>query len=327
MAVLKRGKHRKNHKKGGISLAEALADRNSGVVHLTHNDLDAIGADAIHRMKFGEIFTIFSSVGKFQKNFNTVSGVPGKGDLLSITDLGYRDGIEDTCARARSNGWKIEWRDHHRWTSEEIARVQKKVDLLVVDTDTCGCGLAARDLMPGNEQATELAGVVCDYDLWKHEDPRSAIVGQVSCKFEYQEYLRDNFVDGIIINAKIEEIYHQIKAEMDDQIRCSMKRTRILEGRYRIAFAPLYGYPSETAEAIRENMDTDIEVIVSENGKFSIRSEQPVSHLLARKFSGGGHPNASGGNFQFGMLDRIIFKLFKWSRFYRKFAEVSETIQ
>lgn len=326
MAMLGNGKHRKNHKKGGITLAEALADRNSGVVHLTHNDLDAIGADAIHRMKYGEIFTIFSSVGKFQKNFNTVAGVPGKGDLLSITDLGYKHGMEETCARARSNGWRIEWRDHHRWTPEEIGIVRKKVDLLVVDTSTCGCGLAARDLMPDDDKASELARVVCDYDLWKHEDPRSAIVGQVSCKFEYQEYLRDNFVNGIIINGKIEEIYHQLKAEMDDQIRCSMKKTRILEGRYRIAFAPLYGYPSETAEAIRETMDTDIEVIISENGKFSIRSKEPISHLLAKKFGGGGHPNASGGNFQFSLIDGIIFRLFKRSRFYRKFAEISETI-
>jgi len=326
MGALKRKKRRKNHNKGGISLAEALADRNSSVVHLTHNDLDAIGADAIHRIKYGEIFTIFTSVGKFHKNFNTVAGVKGKGDLLSITDLGYKDRIEDTCARARSNGWKIEWRDHHRWTPEEIERVQKKVDLLVVDTETCGCGIAARDLLPGDKQAAELAGVVCDYDLWKHEDPRSAIVGQVSCKFEYREYLRDNFVQGVIINEKIEEIYHQIKAEMDEQIRSSMKRTKILEGRYRIAFAPLYGYPSETAAAIRDNMDTDIEVIVSGNGRFSIRSKQPVSHLIAKQFGGGGHPNASGGTFPFGTLDRIIFRLLKRSRFYRKFVEVSETI-
>lgn len=42
-----------------------VRDRTFPVIHLTHNDLDAAGADAIHRMKFGEVVSIFSSVGKF----------------------------------------------------------------------------------------------------------------------------------------------------------------------------------------------------------------------------------------------------------------------
>src|SRR5208283_2654204 len=76
-------------------LARAVASRTAHVVHLTHNDLDAVGADAIHRIKFGKdgVFTVWSSVGKFPGLFSLVASCPGKGDVLSISDLGFhRDG-------------------------------------------------------------------------------------------------------------------------------------------------------------------------------------------------------------------------------------------
>lgn len=42
-------------------LSRAVASRTAHVVHLTHNDLDAVGADAIHRIKFGKagVFTVW----------------------------------------------------------------------------------------------------------------------------------------------------------------------------------------------------------------------------------------------------------------------------
>src|SRR5512133_1125727 len=145
-------------------LASAIRSRTAKVVHLTHNDLDAVGADAIHRMKFGTdgVFTIWSSVGKFAALLSLVASCDGNGDLLSISDLGYHRDAESLVARAKKNGWKIEWRDHHRWREEEIARIAKIVDLLRIDTAVCGTGIVARDLAPDNPVAVEVARVVCD---------------------------------------------------------------------------------------------------------------------------------------------------------------------
>ena len=90
-------------------LASAIASRTTHVVHLTHNDLDAVGADAIHRMKYGTdgVFTIWSSVGKFDSLFATVASCDGKGDLLSISDLGYHRDNEGIAAKARAKGWVV----------------------------------------------------------------------------------------------------------------------------------------------------------------------------------------------------------------------------
>jgi oligoribonuclease NrnB/cAMP/cGMP phosphodiesterase (DHH superfamily) len=141
-----------------------------------------------------------------------------------------------------------------------------------------------------------------------------------------REYVRDNFVRGVILDATVEETYADIVREMDEKISRSIRHTTVVDGRYRIAFAPLYGYPSETAHTIRDEMGTDIEVVVSPNGRFSIRSVPPISHLVAREFGGGGHPHAAGGAFEFSLLDRALFWLFKRNRHYRRLAEAAGSI-
>lgn len=308
---------------------QALSTRKESVVHLTHNDLDAVGSDAIHRRALGDdVFTVWSSVGRFLSLLDAVAAVPGRGDLLSISDIGYQDGVEQRLARARSNGWRIEWRDHHRWTKDEIRTVDKRTDILHIDVATCATGIVARDLAPGDPVAEEIARLVCDYDLWKHLDTRSKMLGQVVMRKGLRDYVRDNFVRGIILDERIENEYREILQEMERDIRRSIRHATVIQGgRYRIAFAPLYGYPSETAHAIRQEMGSDIEVIVSSNGRISIRSVPPISHLVARQFSGGGHPHAAGGTFTFSLLDRFLFWLIKRNRHYRDLAEVAESIE
>ena len=309
------------------SLASAISSRTAHVVHLTHNDLDAVGADAIHRMKYGTdgVFSIWSSVGKFSALFNIVAHCKGHGDLLSISDLGYHRDTETIAEKARANNWKVEWRDHHRWRDDEIARIQKSVPVLHIDTSVCATGIVARDLLPENAAAGEVASVVCDYDLWKHADPRSAVLGQVLQRKKNREHVRDCLVAGIFSDALIESENAEIKAEMDAMMQKSLRQATFLGSKYRIAFAPLYGYPSETAHFIRNEKKTDIEVIIGKDGKFSLRSVPAISHLVARHFGGGGHPNAAGGSFNFTVIERFTWWLFKKSRHFAEFVKVAES--
>ena len=309
------------------SLDSAVRSRTAHVVHLTHNDLDAVGADAIHRMMYGTdgVFTIWSSVGKFSALFSIVAACKGNGDLLSISDIGYHAGDEKIVARARANGWKVEWRDHHRWKDDELERAGRAADVLRVDTSVCATAIVARDLQPDNPVAAEVARVVCDYDLWQHKDPRSAVLGQVLQRKVNREHVRDCLVKGIFSDERIESQYADIRREMRTMMRKSLHNATILGNRYRIAFAPLYGYPSETAHFIRDELHTDMEVIIGKDGKFSLRSVPPVSHLIAREFSGGGHPNAAGGSFNFTVFERFMFWLFKKSRYFEEFVKVAES--
>ncbi|NMB78503.1 MAG: phosphoesterase [Methanomicrobiales archaeon] len=309
-------------------LANAIRSRTAKVVHLTHNDLDAVGADAIHRMVFGagDVFTIWSSVGKFPSLLALVASAEGKGDLLSISDLGFHADAVSLVAKAKKNGWNVEWRDHHRWRDEEVAKIQKEAGLLHIDTSVCGTGIVARDLAADNPVAAEVARVVCDYDLWKHADPRSAVLGQVLQKKENREHVRDCLVQGIFTDERIEREYAGIRAEMEDAMHRSLKQATFMGSKYRIVFTPLYGYPSETAHFIRDEKNTEIEVIIGKDGKFSIRSVPPISHLIAREFGGGGHPHAAGGSFNFTVIERFTWWLFKKSRHFDELVTVADKL-
>lgn len=307
-------------------MVRALSQRSSAMVHLTHNDLDAAGADAIHRLRYGDVFTIWSPVGKYIRNLAAVAAVEGHGNTLSISDIGYQSGAVPLLQAARKRGWRIEWRDHHRWNQQELDLVVNHVDHLTVDTGTCATGITAREFLPDDPHAAEIASVVCDYDLWLHHDPRSKVLGQVVMRKGYRETVRDCLIAGRFEDRGIISEYKRLTAEMDHDIRKSLKHAVIAGKRYRIAFAPLYGYPSETAHAIRDTLKTDIEVIVSSSGRFSIRSVPPVSHLIARKFGGGGHPPAAGGTFPFRLWDRFIFGVFKKSRHYQHLVLVAEEL-
>ncbi|MEN6341669.1 MAG: phosphoesterase [Methanospirillum sp.] len=307
-------------------VVDAARDRKARVVHLTHNDLDAVGADAIHRRRYGDVFTVFSSVGKFPVFLERLAALPGRGDLLSITDLGYQDTVVPGLEAARQNGWRIEWRDHHRWNEKECMIIRERVDVLRIDTTRCGCGIAAVDLLPEDAVAREIAGVVCDYDLWLHRDPRSAVLGQVLQRPRNRNHVRDLLVKGRFSDDQVEAEFADIRKEMAGAIDHSIAHVQLAGARYRIAFAPLYGYPSETAAAIRERLGTEIEVIVNPSGRFSIRSVPPISHLVARRFGGGGHPNAAGGTFAFSFIERLGFGLLKRSRRYRDLIAAAEAL-
>jgi uncharacterized protein len=309
-------------------LASAVRSRTAHVVHLTHNDLDAVGADAIHRMAFGNegVFTIWSSVGKFPGLFSIVASCEGKGDLLSISDLGYHKDAESIAAKAGKNGWRVDWRDHHRWRDDEIQKIEKEVRFLHIDTTSCGTGIVARDIAPDNPVALEVARVVCDYDLWKHTDPRSAVLGQVLQRKSNREHVRNCLTNGIFTDDHIAAQYAEIKAEMTAMMQRSLKNATFTGTKYRIVFTPLYGYPSETAHFIRDEKKTDIEVIIGKDGKFSIRSVPPISHLIAREFGGGGHPHAAGGSFNFTVIERFTWWLFKKSRHFDELVKVAERL-
>ncbi|MDD1678857.1 MAG: phosphoesterase [Methanomicrobiales archaeon] len=296
-------------------------------MHLTHNDLDAVGADAIHRMAYGEVFTVFCSVGNFPFILGKTASLPGKGDLLSITDLGYQNGIEEKVDRAKKNGWRIAWRDHHRWQQEELDRIGRRVDLLVVDTQVCACGIVSRDLRPDDPVAGEVASVVCDYDLWRNQDPRAAILARVVSREENRDHVRDCLAKGVFSDPFIEEQYRIIQHDMEEDIEKSLRKTRIYGNRHRIAVAPQFGYPSETAAAIRKTLNTDIELLIYPSGRFSIRSVPPISHLVAREFRGGGHAHAAGGSFNFSLWDRLVFLLLHNSRQIREMVALIESIE
>jgi len=256
-----------------------------------------------------------------------ISDNNGEGKILSISDIGYSRGIEDLLKKIKAKKWKVEWRDHHRWQDDELRRIEIIADHITVDTHTCACGICAKEIMPGDKDASMIAETVCDYDLWLHKDPRSGVLGLVLQREKNRDYVRDLFLSGKLTDSKVESEYRDIKLDMERKMQKSLDHTIVQGNRLKIAFAPMYGYPSETAHFIRDSLMTDMEVIISHDGRFSLRSVPPISHIIAREYKGGGHPVAAGGSFRFSFMERITYSLLHRSRHFEQFTALAESIR
>ena len=133
-------------------------------------------------MRYGEVVSVFSSVGKYPFMLAVIAGVPGNGDLLSISDLGFNQAVVPALTKAQAGGWRIEWRDHHRWKEDEVNAAEKRVDLLHLDTDRCACGIVAVDLCPDNPAAIEVAGdcatgITQTHEVLRQADGATRVVG------------------------------------------------------------------------------------------------------------------------------------------------------
>ena len=316
-------------KKKKKDITEGVNASSAHVIHVTHNDFDAVGSDAVHRLAYGKdnVYTIWSSVGSFPVFFEKISELPANGRILSISDLGARHGMIPSIKHAKDNGWVINWRDHHRWTHDEASDVRNLVDSLTISTNQCACGICAQELLPNNPLALEIAHVVCDYDLWKHSDPRSDQLGIVLQRHKNREHVRDLIMMGVFEDEYIRQEFDSITDEMKQAMKKSEKEMQLYGSDPKIIITRMHGFPSETAAYLRKQFDSDIEILVSDNGKFSIRSKHPVSHLIAREFRGGGHPEASGGRFQFTWIDKLKLKLCKKNRHYDSIHQKSREIR
>ena len=130
---------------------------------------------------------------------------------------------------------------------------------------------------------------------------------------------------GVFDDNQIRSEYQDIMRDMQRVMEKTKRSASVLGKKHTVIISPMYGYPSETAAYLRKELGSDIEVLVSDSGKFSIRSIPPISHTIAKEFGGGGHPHAAGGFFKFNLLDKIFLKILKKNRFFSMIVSIAES--
>ncbi len=288
--------------------ASKLIKRFKGkIVHVTHTDLDAVCSDAILRRKHGDILTIYSSVQDFESNINHLAASDRRSLDLYLSDLGGHLRAVDTLAQLKSNGWHIEWRDHHIWSEETMRYAKHVVNYLRVDPQFCACEIVYQDLLPHDLVAHEIAIVGRDRDFWINDDPRSEMLSTVIHNDVWRRQVAKNLCRGIFSNSSTKREYKRQKQKKKKTIRRAIQHSRT-QGKTVVTVSKHYA--SDIAAVLREKYGSTIEIVIRPNGVFSIRSTDPISNAIAEVFGGGGHPHAAGGNLHFSTVDRILFRLY-----------------
>ncbi|HVL86910.1 MAG TPA: hypothetical protein VM681_02720 [Candidatus Thermoplasmatota archaeon] len=282
------------------------------VVHLSHGDcLDGATSDALVRLRHGNarVGTLFCDPGDVLDRLRRVAAAAvfrKDARLLLVSDLSLQLGQADAIASAlsdlRARGWRVEWRDHHhkQWEGGALATVRAAADHVSLDAEgkECGASLVARELLPGDDFATELAAIVRDVDLWIRKDPRSATLTHARHRWGSARFVQKVVGDKAFLDEDVRAAARAWEQEFEREMWRAVKDVRIEQGRNKVGV--IYGdYPgSDVCDRVRKEKATDVEINLKPSGKFSIRSrpDLPVAASVAQKFDGGGHPNAAGGH-------------------------------
>lgn len=292
-----------------LDKAEAEATK---VLVISHGHcLDGAGSAIMAMRGFGEenVGVAYCQPSDIQRVLNHYTRFQGNGRTIQITDLSLNpqhfDAIVDAVSKLKSNGWSVEWRDHHekQWEGIDLPRLEAVLDALEVNQDhtESGASLAQQAFCPKDKYAKKLAETIRDRDLWWNKTPESetlefAISDMGTKKFTAHCLSRsgkDSVVDEVIQAAADR---HRAEVERDAKRLLSGTRYHTTKNGEKVGV--VYGWLPKNVGLHRVLEDDDVQVAINvrPNGHLSLRSRKgaDVCQLVAKEFDGGGHPNASG---------------------------------
>ena len=290
--------------------AEAAAKQVLVVSHA--NCLDGVGAAIVTLRTLGadQVGVAYVQPGDMAEVLQFYTAFAGKGRRLLVADLSLQpeqfDAIVAACRRLGKGGWLVEWRDHHhkQWEGVDLTRLRRELVVLQVNTDASesGASLQQQALAPNDPFLRRLAETVRDRDLWWNKTPDSETL-----EFALSDLGTHDFVTHFLLAPADGPVVDKVIAEAAQRERDGQKASldRLLAGSRYFGEGPtrvgvVYGWlPKNTGlHELLSDHGCRIAVNVRPNGKVSLRSQKgaDVCHMVARTISGGGHPNASGGD-------------------------------
>ncbi|MHA1637048.1 MAG: DHH family phosphoesterase [Candidatus Thorarchaeota archaeon] len=286
---------------------------------------------------------ILTDYGSFEQVFSKIGGF--RNTLIIITDLGMDEPILDkimkNLKRAVSQGCRIVWLDHHRW-SDRAAKSVLSLDnkpVLKINHEFCAAEIAYKVLMPRDEISKELAIIAHDTDF-NHRtiDGANALTDALSVTrfralshredltgaiFPLLKALSEEGMTGVwndetkqyrdpLLGKQVEHYRKERLKKMKKALAGHIDQT-IHDRIVRIVEMPTGVTTTDigTFLAKPENLRTDgdelpvadLLISVSQGGMLGLRrgKETVLCNLVAKIFDGGGHPYAAGG--EYGMYD------------------------
>ncbi len=312
-------------------------------------DVDGVASAAIvwrYAKKKGlDHDVVLTDYGSFESAFSRVRDL--KDTLIIITDLGLDDKSCDTILpdlkTAVSNGCRVVWLDHHRWSKNSIRSILRlgNNSVLKINHDFCASEIAYKVLMPGDDISRELATIAHDTDFNLREiEAANALTDAVSVirfaaldkreditasLFPLLKSLAENGISGVWDEKNhrfkddfLEQRVRHYRKEKSKRMRKALARhadlvihdrlVRIVEIPNGVTTTDMGTFVTDPQNLIigdRTLPVADLFITIGQGGKIGFRrgSERVLCDAAAKLFDGGGHPFAAGGDY--GMYDKF----------------------
>ena len=320
---------------------------------ITHTDLDGVAAASVYIYLGRRASEEFKYSVLFAEPYNLdrvlEKSIPLKEDLrLAIMDIGVNpenfSNVLKIINELRKLGATIEWYDHHKWDAswkEELERIGVN---LYIDPTTCAAGVVAKNAFKGLEEDDflwELVDAACSADLWIWDHPLAPLLYRVA---GYQHGSRGDAWRRMLIeefsNCRLwwDSLYEVLENYIDHELNGYNEVLRdafktLIAGKITVACVVKGRGPpgsSLAASYILNRLETDLAIVVREDGGVSLRSRVIDVREIAVCMGGGGHPRASGARvkvpFYIRLLKVFSKKLYKTLILKRVLKEVERCV-
>lgn len=292
---------------------------------VAHTDIDGVAAAAlyIYLSKIREYRLFFTEPFLMHKTLERLS--LAYYDQAVIVDLGINPQVYTELlkkvSQLRGNDVEIEWYDHHVWEETWISDLERLGVKLYLDSTTCTTGIVANHLKQTREVVdrnfvAELVRGVCSGDLWKFEHWLGPFYIRLVRRRDRDSWRKH--VVKVLVSGKYWS--EDFSAKVEDHVD---KELQLFSGKSPLNYIErtVGGLKLVVAETSKEvensfvasymlsRLDADIVVLVSSDGKLSLRSRSANVRDLAHKLGGGGHIYASGAKIEIPWFIKLLARV------------------
>lgn len=292
---------------------------------VTHTDIDGVGAAALYlylsgnpeyRVFFTEPFLLHRTLDKVASAYY---------EKVVILDLGvnpavYKEVLEYLLL-LRKQDIPISWYDHHLWVDEWISDLKAVGIKLHVDTSTCTTGVVAKYTKPergsvDEKFVKELVMGICAGDLWKFDHWLGPYYVRLIRRRDKDSWRKQ--VLKVLASGKhwIPELEEKVVEHVDRELEVLSGKLYYVEKRAN----KLKVVVAESCERVENSFLAayimgrylaDIAILVSRDGKLSLRSRDVDVREIAFRLGGGGHVYASGAKISMPWWVKFLSKINK----------------
>ncbi|WP_448579464.1 DHH family phosphoesterase [Thermosphaera sp.] len=293
---------------------------------ITHTDMDGVASAGLYlhvtgisdyKVLYAEPYMLNEVLKKF------IVHPPKK---IAVFDIGVNPGVFsqvlDAVVNLRAKGVEIEWFDHHVWEAEWIKSLTERGISLFLERETCGVGVVAKHALSKKLNASpdfleNLVNGVCGGDLWRFDHWLSPFYIRLVRRKDpvyWKNIVLETISRGIYWDKVFEEkVLEEFEKELEElsELSKNMDVDTFEANGFKIGVVQVKEDVENSflASLVLSRCGLDVAVIVSRDGKLSLRSRNVNVRDLAVALNGGGHLRASGAKIQIPLTVKMLTTL------------------